>query len=90
MVTGRLLDISPSGVRLTVTEPLTLDEALLIEVRLPDGSCLNLSARVVRVRAEADGQAVGCRLNVPPPGGRLAELRRLAVGPDADADESLV
>lgn len=88
VVTGRLLDISPTGVRLLVAEPLPLGEPLLIEARLPDGSCLNLSARVVRMRSEPEGHAVGCRLNVPPPGGRLAELRRLAAGAEPVSEEA--
>ena len=82
IVTGRLLDISPTGVRIDVSAPLVLDEPVLIEVRVPDGTCLNLSAKVVRVRDEAEGCTIGCRLNVAPPGGRLAELRRLVAGPD--------
>lgn len=80
VATGRLLDISPSGVRLEVDGDVPAGELLLIEVRLPSGATLNLAARVAWSRREHGAYAVGCKLSSPPAGEKLAELRRLAAG----------
>ena len=78
VVTGRLLDISATGVRLLVNGEVAIDELLLIETRLTETDCLNLSARVAWIKPHAEGVAIGCRLSVSPAGEKLAELRRLA------------
>ncbi|HEX6987020.1 MAG TPA: PilZ domain-containing protein [Planctomycetaceae bacterium] len=80
VLTGRLLDISPTGVRLQIDGEVQVDEVLLIEARLAAG-CLNLAARVAWAKLEGEGIAVGCRLSAPPAGEKLAELRRLAKAP---------
>lgn len=77
---GRLLDISPTGVRLAVDQDAPVGELLLIEVGLPSAAKLNLAARVAWSKPHDGGFAVGCRLSAPPAGDKLAELRRLAAG----------
>src|SRR5690606_1639607 len=76
VLAGRLLDISPTGVRLIVEGAVGVNELLLIETRLAAG-CLNLSARVAWARPHEQGFAVGCKLTAPPAGEKLMELRRL-------------
>lgn len=80
VATGRLINISPTGVRLAVDQEARVGEILLIEVRLPSDATLNLAARVAWSRPQDHGFSVGCRLSAPPAGERLAELRRLASG----------
>jgi len=77
---GRLLDISPSGVKLAVDHEAPVGELLLIEVALPSGTKLNLAARVAWSKPQDGSFSVGCRLSAPPAGEKLAELRRLAAG----------
>lgn len=80
VATGRLINISPTGVRLAVDQEARVGDLLLIEVRLPSNSTLNLAARVAWSRPQDGAFSVGCRLSAPPAGEKLAELRRLASG----------
>jgi hypothetical protein len=80
VATGRLINISPTGVRLAVDHEARVGELLLIEVRLPSETRLNLAARVAWSKPQDDGFSVGCKLSAAPAGEKLAELRRLASG----------
>lgn len=82
VATGRLLDISPTGVRLAVDQAASAEELILIEVGLPSDAKLNLAARVAWSKRQGSGFAVGCKLSAPPAGEKLAELRRLAGASD--------
>ena len=64
-VQAELLDVSHSGVRIALQQPLIRGENLLIEIRDTDGKCFNLSAQVVWVDNLLDTEhRVGCELRV--------------------------
>jgi len=65
VLTARVLDVSPTGVRIELDEPLILGECVLIEIRESDRHSVNLSAQVVWVASAEDNQhSVGCELRV--------------------------
>ena len=62
---GELSDVSSSGLRFVLDEPLELSENLVIEIRDPDDNCVNLIAKVVWVQTQPDAQhRIGCELPV--------------------------
>jgi hypothetical protein len=76
---GELLDVSATGLRLAIDEPLSDGEKLLIEVRDHDQVCFNLTAAVVWTETnDAGEQTVGCELCVDLSPRQYARLRQLA------------
>lgn len=79
---GELFDVSASGIRILLPQPLTADEKLLVEVRDAEKHCFNLTAKVVWNKPDPDGQhQVGCELLVDLSERQLELLKELAAAP---------
>lgn len=79
---GELLDVSLSGVRIIIDEPLATTESLLIEIREGDDLCLNLTARLVWCVPFDDTRfQAGCDLSADLSRSQLARLRQLTNSP---------
>ena len=62
---GELLDVSATGIRISLDQQLKAGENLLVEMRGPDQRCLNLTAQVVWSEpAPEAGHRVGCELRM--------------------------
>ncbi|NOX54621.1 MAG: PilZ domain-containing protein [Planctomycetes bacterium] len=79
VLSGELMDVSASGIRILLDKALEQGERILVEVRLSSGECFNLSAQVVWVEHQPDRRClVGCELQVDLTKRQFARLRALA------------
>lgn len=81
---GELFDVSASGIRILLPQPLDESEKLLVEVRDAENQCFNLTAKVVWDRPDAHGKhQIGCELLVDLSERQLDLLKQLALAPDS-------
>lgn len=79
VLSGELLDASPTGVRLLLDEPLAQREKLIVEVRSSANQCVNLTAQVVWCECADQGQfKVGCALAAELTDRQYARLNQIA------------
>ncbi len=79
VLSGQLVDASPTGVRILLDSALEQEERILIEVRGGQGECFNLAADVVWVEHQPDRRClVGCELRVDLTKRQFARLKSLA------------
>lgn len=76
---GQLTDVSRTGVRILLGQPLQPAEALLIEARDQEDHCFNLTAQVVWTETVREGTfRVGCELRVELTDRQYSALKQLA------------
>jgi len=79
VLSGELMDVSASGIRILLDSALEQGARLLVEVRPTKGECFNLSAQVVWVEHQPDRRClIGCELQVELTKRQFARLRALA------------
>jgi len=79
ILSGELLDVSASGIRIALDEPLAAGEKVLVEVRDHEERCFNMTAEAVWVELLEDGRhQVGCELCVDLSDRQLRTLKRFA------------
>ena len=79
---AELLDVSHTGVSISLDRPLIRGECILVEVRDGEKNCFNLSAQVVWVESNPDDQHhVGCELRVELTRKQFVLLRELVAVP---------
>ena len=76
---GELLDVSATGIRVLLDDPLELSDRILVEVRGPGNRCFNLTAQVIWLERHGDHrQLVGCELCVELTAKQRALLQKLS------------
>lgn len=84
VLAAELADVSHTGLRIQVDEPLVPGEPIVVEVRDEEGKCFNLLAQIVWVESEPeDRHCVGCELRVELNRRQFALLQRLVGMPTA-------
>ena len=87
--TGELLDVSPTGIRISLDTQHEAGENLLVEMRGPDNRCLNLTAQVVwSTPAPEAGHRVGCELRMEMSRSQRNLLRTFIGGDVPPSDQS--
>lgn len=80
IVQGSVLDVSETGLRLTLTQPIAVGEKLLIEARRGTRVVCNVTAHVVRSVIAENGQCiVGCESILPLSDRQLSQLKAVSM-----------
>ncbi|MBS0205086.1 MAG: PilZ domain-containing protein [Planctomycetes bacterium] len=86
IVQGSLLDASSSGVRLTVSQDITIGEKLLVEARRNSRVLCNVTVQVIWSEPQTNGQfTVGCESLTDLSPRQLSQLKSMATDPSASA-----
>ena len=79
VLTGDLVDVSPSGIRILLDTPLEQGDKFLVEVRGTEDSCFNLSAEAIWIEHLPNRKClIGCNLYVSLTNRQYARLQELA------------
>jgi hypothetical protein len=79
ILSGELLDVSASGIRIALQAPVAVGEKVLVEVRDDAEQCFNMIADVVWAEPLNDGRhRVGCELCADLNARQLRTLKKLA------------